>query len=536
MKIKLPLQTVISLFFITGIVTVLSSCLKKDDYDFDRLAEASWNPNVSLPLVHSSMSISKILQLTDSGSTIVDSSNFITIVYKGNIYSVAGYEFLQFSNQSFALPIALAAPEINTLADAGSVTTSGTINYQIQNRDSAHIDSMLLGQGTMAINISSQIRHGGSLHISMPTAMLNGIPFSVDIPFSYNNQLPIEVAANFDLAGYDFNLSSAGSYNTLPINFSIRFDYSGNPTQSTEAFTLTTSFNDMTIKTAYGDFGSRRISVDDDSSRIELFNNAISGILTFADPKVEFLISNSFGIPMYSYFSSLYSHSAVNGDLNISGSGIPVPIPVDMPTYVGETRNTSFYLDRNNSNIDVVMMDNPQYIGYSLVDSIIGGSSSHFVQDSSRLKVDVRVELPLYGYANGFVIQDTLDFQLADIEQLEWAKFRINITNGFPLDSKMQIYFADSSYNPLDSMISPPGQIVNAGLVHPVTGIVYHQTLKTTDEYFSKSRLQNIYNAQKLIIRAELNSFNTPTLVKIYSDYGLDVKLGLQAQLKLDLQ
>jgi hypothetical protein len=122
------------------------------------------------------------------------------------------------------------------------------------------------------------------------------------------------------------------------------------------------------------------------------------------------------------------------------------------------------------------------------------------------------------------------------VKELEWAKFRINITNGFPVDASMQIYFTDSSFAKLDSMISPPGEIVDAGLIDPSTGIVNHQTLKTTDEYFPKARLQNIFNAKKLIVRGILNSLNTPTLIKIYADYALDVKLGVQAQLKIDVR
>ncbi len=526
----------IKLIVAVMLLSLMQSCIKKEDFEFDKIAETHWNPNVALPLIHSALSIDNILNLTDTGTVLVDNTHFVTIVYKGNIYSIYGYEFLPLIDQSSNQAINLTAPEIVTLS-SGSVTTTRNTILPFGVANGEHIDSMQLKNGMLDINISSVIRHSGVLTVSIPTAKLNGVPFQKNIPFTFNNQVPVIANGSFDLSGYKFDMTTTGSFNQFPVDYSVQFTNSGNLTLTTETFSIASSFNSLAIKNVFGYFGTRNITVNDDSSRISIFNNAIGGTLYFDDPKVQFLISNSFGMPLDAHFNSLYAYNATSGNIPIIGPGVPNPIPIFSPTIVGQTAHSNFSLDKTNCNLGAAMSQNPQYIGYNVnAVSNTGGVTQNFLEDSSRLNIDVRVELPLYGYAGGLVVQDTVDFKLDDVKEIEWAIFRINITNGFPVDANTQIYFLDSTSVILDSLISPPEQIINAGLIDLATGIVNQPTLKTTDEYFSKARLKNIYNAKKIVIRGILNSYNVPTLVKIYSDYILDVRLGVKAQLNMDIQ
>jgi hypothetical protein len=534
MKRKIRLLMTAKIVGVIMTASLLQSCINKDDFDFDKIAETAWNPNVSLPLVHSALSIKDVLHLADTGAVVIDNTNFVTVVYKGNIYSVYGYEFLPLIDQADNQNINLTLAQISTLAISDTVSTDRNIVYPFGVANAEHIDSMLLSHGTFNINVSSVIRHSGVLTVTLPTATLNGVPFTKTIPFTYNTQLPVVASGSFDLAGYDFDLSSTGGFNQLPINYHVKFNDSGNPTLTTETFSISSSFTNLTIKRVFGNFGIRNITVSADSSSLSIFTNSNAGTLHFEDPSIQFLISNSFGMPLDAHITTLYAHSN-SGNTNITG--FPDPVPVNTPSAIGQTANTSFTLNNSNSNIAAAMGVNPKYIGYNAVaTSNIPFSLNNFLEDSSRFKVDVRVELPLYGYADGLTITDTVDFHLENIKEVEWATFRTNITNGFPMDANTQIYFTDSSFTILDSLISPNQQIITSGLVD-VNLMVYQPTLKTTDQYFPHARLQHIYNAKKIIIRAVLNSTNAPNnSVKIYSDYTLDVRLGVQAQLKMDIQ
>jgi len=123
---------------------------------------------------------------------------------------------------------------------------------------------------------------------------------------------------------------------------------------------------------------------------------------------------------------------------------------------------------------------------------------------------------------------------LSEIKEIETAKFRISITNGYPLDVNTQLYFVDSSYTVLDSLLTLPDQAIRAGILNPNTCIVNQPTLKTSDEYFTNARLHNIYNAKKILVKGVINSPNYS--VRFYPEYILDVRLAVQAQLKINIQ
>ena len=68
-----------------------------------------------------------------------------------------------------------------------------------------------------------------------------------------------------------------------------------------------------------------------------------------------------------------------------------------------------------------------------------------FLTDTSFLSVDVVVELPLYGRAQGVEFSDTFDIDLSDLDRVTNADFKLVADNGFPMDIEMQIYFYDNA-------------------------------------------------------------------------------------------
>ncbi len=167
-----------------------------------------------------------------------------------------------------------------------------------------------------------------------------------------------------------------------------------------------------------------------------------------------------------------------------------------------------------------------------------GATNSNFVIDSSRFKVDLEIELPLYGTAKDFEMVDTLGFTFKESisEDVESVLFRSYTSNGFPVDIDLQVYFTDSAYVKLDSMVIPNQLIIASATVNPLTGIVTAPYTKIYDATFTKARLENLKKVKHMILDAEAATYNGGTTdVKIYSDYRLDVKFGLQLQIKKKL-
>ncbi|HET8963699.1 MAG TPA: hypothetical protein VFM99_07370, partial [Chitinophagales bacterium] len=96
-----------------------------------------------------------------------------------------------------------------------------------------------------------------------------------------------------------------------------------------------------------------------------------------------------------------------------------------------------------------------------------------------------------------------------------------------------QVYFTDSSYKYLDSIVNPYQLILKSGIVNPSTGKVVSPTDKIYDVTLTPARVNNLKTAKYLLVKATATTTSGGnTNVKIYSNYKIDMKLGIQARIK----
>ncbi len=510
-------------------------CVKSEDFQYDKIAVTTWDPDVAVPLINSDLSVYDIVDNTDSGTITIDSLKRVSLVYKGNIYSVYGYEFLPLIDQSDFSTILLTQNDSNALQSTGTFTKSitSTIPFVVANGES--LDSIVTRLGTLIVSVNSQIPYNGSLNVSIPGALKNGIAFSKNIPFSISNGIPVIALDSSDIAGYHVNLKPSGTPNQLQIVYTAQFTYNTNGQPSiNKPFNIRSNFSNLHVAQAFGNFGSRPLSISVDSSKIKLFTNQISGNIVFDDPSVKFIITNSYGMPIDAHLTSLFAIFSNNSTLPITGS--PDPIPIAVPLSIGQVVQTNFVLNQTNSNEKTIINQQPRYISYS-VNALTNSPapSYNFLEDSSRFKVDVEVNLPMKGYAEGFTLQDTTPFTLENIEQVQSAVFRINIINGFPAKAYTQVYFYDTlfaGHPPLDSMLTDANDLLVESGPLDANGVVISPVHKRKDEPFNRDRLEHIFKAKYLVIRSVVDTKDSPNQqVQIYSDYRLNVRIGVRAQL-----
>ncbi|MFH1320166.1 MAG: hypothetical protein ABII90_05865 [Bacteroidota bacterium] len=284
------------------------------------------------------------------------------------------------------------------------------------------------------------------------------------------------------------------------------------------------------------------LTVDSVDLNLEIYNKVLSGSFYFEDPKLTVTFVNSYGVPINPVFTTFEAWSSINGKMQIELDGNTVPIPIALsppPTVEGQSTTTIYEYDKNNSNIEDVLMILPRYIYYAVIATINDPPMlPNFMTDSSVLSVEVEIELPLYGYSNKFVLQDTLpfDFGIEVPEMVESAIFNVNVYNGFPVDVIMQLYFMDSTLTILDSLIyEDDKQIMSSGVIGPAPALKVIQSTHrlTTITVDDKSRIDDIAEASQMIFKAELTTPGAPhSNVKFYADYDLEVKLAVRAKLK----
>ena len=116
------------------------------------------------------------------------------------------------------------------------------------------------------------------------------------------------------------------------------------------------------------------------------------------------------------------------------------------------------------------------------------------------------------------------------------ATFVINTFNRFPADVEMQLLFADSTGAIIDSMFTNGQTFIMNGADIGLPPALRTSTPKhkATEVLVERAKLDNLGKAETMIIRGRVNTNNGgATVVKIYDDYTIEVKVGVRAKLQI---
>ncbi len=521
----------LSLGIILLIPFIFNNCWK-NRFDLQNISTPdTWNPDVCAPLIHSRMSMKDILNDWDHNNLFVeDATHFLYLVYWNKVFSRSAGEMLAIPDQNVSSTYTFSVAGGPVWGDVSAGPYTRTYAFTMPNTEI--LDRVILNEnsggipgGNLAFYVTSpNLNHNATINISIPSATLSGVPFNRNI--DYTAGVPLN--ETIDLSGYDIQF---GAGNTIDIIYTATLHGSGGANLSPYVLDLNESFEILSFHAMYGDFKQ---------SAFSLPNDTVYGIIDWENPKLHMWAYNSLGIPLDITLSNIRVHSDANApyDLMIT-DGFPVPWYVNAPSLaqIGQVITTNFTIDKTNSTtvgpavnlapktiiVDIDGLTNPG-----------GGPSSNFVIDTSRVQIDCQVELPLHGRAWDFRLADTLDFEFGedmDMDLIQYMMFRINTENGFPVDGIMQLYFADENDVILDSLLIPAQQTITAAPVGP--GPDYRVTeprFARVEAVIEQPRLGGLAPTAKIIVLGKLNTYSNGTqIVKIYSDYYLDVRLGARA-------
>lgn len=521
------------------IIFTVQSCIK-DNFDFDKLShKVELNPNIAVPIVNSSLTLRDVVQDYDKNELFEEDANgFLYLMYQQQIYSSDGTNIFSIPSQNITESY-LAPSNINLTTGTYSYTDSTVQDFSVNN--SARIDSIILNSAQLSFSISSSQTLNGTITLILPTVKKNGIPYAKTVDFSSG------IGNYNDLDGYKIDLTKdSPNYNKLPVYYTINLNNSpATFLTGDEMFSATVSIDSINYKTVYGFLGQQTVAIPDDSVHIDIFDHAFQGNLFFKDPKFKFQIKNSFGIPLQFQFDTFRTYTVASQTYEYFQFPIQYsPLNVNYPSIsqIGQSKETYVTLDTLSfPEIRNLIETNPKYIKFgvtSMFNITDPGTNNNFIMDTSKFSVDLKVELPLWGHASYFVLQDTFDLDMSDVfkntDEIDWINFRLNIDNGMPTEVGTQVYFCDSLYNVIDSLFDPNNmQIIESGVLD-AAGKVVQSTHKTTDVKYTKERIDPLENCKYIFVRGYLHTTDKASrLVRFYSNYDIRVKFGIQAEGKL---
>lgn len=507
---------------------IISSCQKDD---FSTLKDPTWSPELAIPLVNSSLTIHDLVHSGEPGTVLlVDSSQFATLVYHGQTMQVDASSLVDIPSNTSNMSISMNSAEILALNSTGQVTIPVSVELDLFDGQGMEIDSILFKSGSLSMELATDIPGDITLNFDIPDLTEGHNPVSAVLISSHQNG---SGATSIELSNKKADLTrSQAGFNAIRINGSLTISNLQSPATAPCIIQLSASMINGKYSSIFGYFGSSIITHPRDTINISVFENSInSGSFTIADPSVEFTLNNSLGIPLKVTLPEVVTQTSAS---LYPVSGIPNPIPVISPELheIGQSKTTGFELDSQNSNVSSLISSQPRFIfTQARMTTNPAGPDKNFVTDSSRLTVDIRVDLPLYGTASDFRIRDTLPFSYKDLQNVESLELKAIIENGFPLESNIQVLFTDENYQLLDSLFIPGEIIIASGVVDPISERVIMPGRKTTSTTMERNRLMNLLNAQHLIVQSRASTTNNGNNVKLFADYNINIKISTKAKL-----
>lgn len=496
-----------SFIILIGIFLFFTSCFRDD---LENIQVPVWNPDIAVPLVNSRFTLEDIIaDFKNGGELVTDSSGLITlIINRDNIVNIPAQKFFQIPEQSFS-----------------STDTVQFIEFAFPGGELIH--TIEVKKGELILHLTSNQQEAVSITIDIPGATVNGVPLQKEIFLSTASSSTDTI----DLSGYILDLTGDGDdANVLKIRYNAQTLLDSLPVLL-EAFSG--SLENLSFNSANGFFGIKNFEINTDTISLQFLKNWIEGTIYINNPEIGITLHNNFGMP---FFLQLSNFQAENTVLSVPISGAvftdSITVNFSQDSLTEGPVITDVTVNSGNSNIDNVIAFSPQKITYKLllsVNSSLGKVPASFLHDTSRLVGDVRLKLPFQGRIDNLVLQDTFDMDIDTIRELTHANFKLMASNTFPVNVQMQVFFADADVQLIDSLLTTPENIIASGITDP-NGEVIMPTTQTTFIPFEKEKLEKLFSARKLIVRARLSagSSQQPS-IKLLTSYRIDIHLGVIA-------
>jgi hypothetical protein len=507
------------------LIFLVVACIDTSEYEIDQL-EA--NPDISVPLGFGALAVQDLISDSQSDFIKVAADGLLYLQYSEELRSTDIRNLFDIPNKNinraFVLPRGVY-PAINRDVRLDSITEIVDLNLAPEK-----LSEILLKSGRFEYQTSSTPTTGLSFVVqaSLPDITKNNVPINVAI----NNV----GSGNVSLTDYVMKLNQ--NRFTLKLVLILR--------SRTQPVTLNTNvsvnfravFQSLDFRWIKGFFGDQSAALPEEELAIAAFGNSLlNANVSFAEPKVELLVTNEYSVPARVDFVKLEARKA-NQVLPVQLNP-PNPINLAFPASPGGSAVTNTNITNTKELLDFA----PTSFYYKANARINAGisSGSNFLADTSKLKVRLNVEVPFFGRATNINLADTLDIDLSDLDasRIDSTFFRIQAINELPLEADLQFYFANDKAVVFDSLFAAPEVFVKSSTVNAL-GDLQAPGQVSQRKPIPTAKINQLLKAKKIIIRAVLNtsraSGGSQPDVKFRSNYRLQLNLGLQSKLKLNVR
>lgn len=505
MNLRTQVLSLIILFSIT-------SCI--DIANLENVKSANYNAEFALPLVNSKVTIQNFVDANGAIDELqIDDEGNITYIYEGMATERYGQEIFQIQADLFPPFVQLFRPETR-------------VSFAIVN--GVILDQLDVKAGYLTYSFQNPNPEKVFVHFEFSTLQKDGVPLQ------YNFEIPASTGDGNLSTVNNFSLpTDISGYQLFPEDNRAILRYTAK-NENGEELPLSNGYiqlMDLGFSYAEGYFGPYIVDGFKDSVSIDFFEDQSDKQIEFADPTVILEVENSFGVPTKAVVNELKIVDNTGRQKALSGSRIEEGLYFPYPerTAVGSSKKVSFEFNNTNSNIVELLSDNPASMFYDVAVEINPDKDPDlkgFITDSSFYSLKLKVELPLYGSSTNYVVNDTFNLSLPDIDNIQDAIFKVITENELGVDINLQAYFLDDQNNILETLFIDRTLLAKGALVDD-EGYSNAPSMTTTFVETDATRTSRIKQASKIALEAVFSTeSNAPKPVRIISKQGLRIKVG----------
>lgn len=522
---------------------LLTNC-RKEYFELDKLSdEIEIQPELIAPLVYGSLNMDDILEYVDSfGYAHEFEDGLIYLAYSDTIINAMADTLVDIPN-SFFDQIYLE-PEVNKPefigSDIGDVVhflKTDLFAFELDGDD--RVDSMRIKGGEILIEIKSSFKHTGFVNISSQQIQdPQGNTFFATIVISDPSGAFVDsLKINSDY--YYLETFEKGDSNVIQIDYDLALVNSGAPVSPGEVCEINNYFLDMGFYNIYGYIDSRNTLDESGSIDIPFYaDNPDLAAVKFADPRINVFTTNSVGVPFEIRMQNVIATGLDGSSETLTFyEGHPFMVPAPDLSLIGSSVSEAFHINRETSNFNELLAIAPTSLSYEVLGSTqqAAGVESHFVLDTSRLMVETEFLLPLDFRSSVVALEDVLEFEVGeeglDTSMVRQANVTVNTVNELPIQLELQVYMLDEYNQVMDSVFEGEQAILTASLVDD-HGKLLQASEESSTAAFPSKKLGKLGEIRYLQVIARMNTSEQGSKdVKIYSDYSLDFKISLYADL-----
>jgi hypothetical protein len=558
-------QSYVSILLFLGIVMGISSCVKDEFTLNEGISVTGLDPTFAIPLAHANLGLEELVPALDLEETVYsESGQILAISFTQTLFELGLQDLLEIPDQevqeSYVADLFTAAI-INTGLEGDQIPLSQSFSLPFDFENGEILDSILLQEASLDIRVVSTFKHDLNVNMTIPELTQEGSTFQGEFYLDYQGSVPVEAEFSFDISESKLDFTSPGNGNALNIIADFIVSHSGEFTNAGDSLYFELSVSSNSIHSAYGYLGQYEGIAEIDTQRVDIFQQFNADELYFEDPAIELLISNSSGIPLEVNFSSLFAPENSGTSLITGGALEDIPT-VSAAQFLGDIAYTTHRID--NTNTSPLLSDMLNEGPVNLIYTAAGitnpeGFQYNFIEDTSKIRCDATVILPLSGYVDGYHFNDTLpidigtDLGLSDdgplsLDDVYRLTLRIIADNGLPAQANVQMIFMDENYQPIDSLFNTTGSqmviapgLVNASLAptDPGYGRVVSRTRAITDIEMSVERLENLIDGDVKFLEVKIVSGTTfatqDQVIRLYPEDGVEIQLSAKLETRIDI-